>query len=96
MRYSEYWKIPLPIKMPKLEFECGVGSWNVKSSVQTPSASGNRAEHTSVFKLSRGNEDLISVEAAHAVEGTPNHNFGIASKSTGKKTLVLYIVFQQC
>lgn len=87
LRLIEFWRmrIPVPVKMPKIELEFGLGGWSVISYLHTTQESGTKADHTSTFKLTRRNEDLISIESTHTVDES-YQGFSIASKSEGTQS----------
>ncbi|XP_071529223.1 vitellogenin-like [Panulirus ornatus] len=76
--------IPLPTNLRKFELHGGLGGWSVTSSVRKTNGSGVTSEYSSVFKVTRRQEDLISAGATFTTKGRPDHNFVAQTKAEVK------------
>nr|UFQ72463.1 vitellogenin 1 [Procambarus clarkii] len=92
LRHTTFPYILMLTKLRKFEFHGEISDWQIISFIHQTKESGESAEHSSSFKITKRNEDLVNVVASHTTKGTLNENFVTKTKakvkigSTGYKT----------
>lgn len=82
-RYIPKVSILLPVALRKMEVHANTVAWKLASYIREGSQSGESRELISAFKLSKGRNDIIYVQATHKIEGTLPQNIVIENEATG-------------
>nr|BAD98732.1 vitellogenin [Penaeus japonicus] len=81
-RYIPKVSILLPVALRKMEVHANTVAWKLASYIREGSQSGESRELISAFKLSKGRNDIIYVQATHKIEGTLPQNIVIENEAT--------------
>lgn len=77
LQHTDYFRIPLPSRLRRLEISSGVGVRRVVLQIIRTAATSLSTRYSSTFQVTVRDEDLISTEAMFAVEGRIGQTFAI-------------------